>query len=167
MPLTPFHLGPALFFGLLVFSAVHLPTFFVANVLVDLEPFFVLFFRLEYPLHGFFHSLLGGSIVAVVLSLVMVKVDERIQNMMRFFKLRQKYSKRSIWLASFLGVYLHIFLDSFLYTDIKPFFPILSNPFYEGSMFTSFEIYNFCVISLFLGIGLYIYKILKHDDLTS
>jgi len=96
MPFTPFHLGPALFFGLLLFSAVHLPTFMVANVIVDIEPLLVLVFKLDYPLHGFFHSLLGGSIIAVVLSCAMVKVDKRIQKMMRFFKLKQKYSQKSI-----------------------------------------------------------------------
>ena len=162
MPFTPFHLCPALFLGLLLFSAVHLPTFLVAHVIVDLESFSVLIFRLNYPLHSFFHSLLDGSIVAVMLSLVMVKVDERIQKIMRFFKLKEEYSKRSIWLASFLGVYLHIFLDSFLYTDIKPFFPIPSNLFYDGSVFTGL-IYGLCVLSFFLGIGLYIFKIINQD----
>lgn len=162
MPFTPFHLGPAILLGLLLFSVFHLPTFLVANVTIDLEPFSVLVFQLDYPLHGFFHSLLGGSIVAAVISLVMVKLDERIQKMMCFFKLNQEHSKRSIWLASFLGVYLHILLDSFLYTDIKPFFPTLTNPFYEGSVFTSL-IYGLCMASFFLGIGWYVYKIINQD----
>lgn len=136
----------------------------VANVIVDIEPFLVLVFKLDCPLHGFFHSLLGGSIIAAILSLVMVKVDERIQKITRFFKLKQEYSQRSIWYASFLGVYLHIFLDSFLYTDIEPFFPIPTNPLYNGSMFTGFEIYGFCMISLILGIGLYVYKMMNKDS---
>ncbi len=41
MPLTPFHLGPDLFFGLLFFSYVDFPTFLVANVIVDIEPILV------------------------------------------------------------------------------------------------------------------------------
>lgn len=161
MPLTPSHLGPTLFLGLLLFSAVRLPTFLVANVIVDLELFLVLVFRLDYPLHGFFHSLLRGSIIAVILSLVMIKIDEKIQRIIRFFKLEQRFSRRSIWLASFSGVYLHIMLDSRLYTDITPFFPLDINPLYSGSMFAGFEIYGFCVNSLILEIGLYTYKQLK------
>lgn len=167
MPLTPFHLGPALFFGLLLFRKIHLPTFLIANVIVDFEPFLVLVFGLDYPLHGFFHSFLGGSIIAVILSLVMIRLDERTQRVMAFFKLRQNHSKKGIWLASFAGVYLHILLDSFLYTDIKPLFPLTANPFYIGSMFIGLEIYSFCVISFILGFALYAYTILKPHQTDS
>ncbi len=79
MPLTPFHLGPALFFGLLLFPVINLPTFLIANIIVDIEPFSVLYLGLEYPLHGFFHSFLGGSIIAIILSILMIKVDKRVQ----------------------------------------------------------------------------------------
>lgn len=163
MPLTPFHLGPALFFGLLLFSVIHLPTFLVANVIIDLEPFFVLLFQLDYPLHGFFHSLLGGSIIAVILFFIMTRFDDRIQKMMRFFKLEQEHSMRSVWLASFSGVYTHIILDSRLYTDIKPFFPLDVNPFYSGSMFAGFETYGICLVLLILSVGLYAYKLIKRS----
>ena len=163
MPLTPFHLGPALFFGLLLFSVIHLPTFLVANIIVDLEPLFVLLFQLDYPLHGFFHSLLGSSMIAVALSLIMVRFDERIQKIMRFFNLEQQFSPRSIWFASFSGVYIHIILDSRLYTDIKPFFPLDINPFYSRSMLAGFEAYGFCLVLFIFAIGLYVYKQLKYE----
>lgn len=162
MPLTPFHLGPALFFGLLFFRLIHLPTFLIANVIVDLEPFLILLLGLDYPLHGFFHSFLGGSVIAIVLSFVMIRLDEKLQRIMSLFKLEQRYSRKEIWLASFSGIYLHILLDSPLYTDIKPLFPLTVNPFYNTSMFIGFEIYGFCVISFILGIALYTYKVLKH-----
>ncbi|NOQ38614.1 hypothetical protein GQ472_07065, partial [archaeon] len=64
MPFTPFHLGPALFLGLVFFRYLNLPAFLIANVIVDVEPFVVLLFGLDYPLHGFFHSFLGGSLIA-------------------------------------------------------------------------------------------------------
>ncbi len=162
MPLTPFHLGPALFFGLLFFSVINLPTFIVASVVVDIEPFLVLFLGLDYPLHGFFHSFLGGSIIAILLSLAMIRVDKKIQKIMRFFRLGQAHSQKSIWLASFSGIYLHILLDSFLYGGIEPFFPLTANPLYNPMIPAGFEIYAFCVISFILGGFLYAYKILKH-----
>ena len=161
MPLTPFHLGPALFFGLLFFRLINLPTFLIANVVVDFEPFLVLFLGLNYPLHGFFHSFLGGAIIAIILALAMIRMNKPVQKIMSTFKLGQKYSKRSIWLASFSGIYLHILLDSILYTDIKPFFPLDTNPLYNGSMFVGFEIYSLCVILFILGLALYAYKSLK------
>ncbi len=160
MPFTPFHLGPALFIGLLLFQFIHLPAFLIANIIVDSEPFLVLFLDLHYPLHGFLHSFLGGSIVAVILSLVMIKLDKRIRELMSSFKLKQKYSHKSIFLASFLGVYLHILLDSILYTDIKPLFPLSANPFYN--LVPAGFVYAFCTILFLLGIALYAYRVLKH-----
>jgi hypothetical protein len=65
MPFTPYHLGPALFLGLLFLRFIDFPTFLIASVIMDVEPFLVLFFNLNYPLHGFFHSLLGGTLVAI------------------------------------------------------------------------------------------------------
>lgn len=102
MPFTPYHLGPALFFGLLLFRYIHFPAFLIANVIIDIEPFLVLFFNLDYPLHGFFHSFAGGSIIAIVLAFFMVKMDKYLQNPAGILKLSQDFSSKSIWLASFL-----------------------------------------------------------------
>lgn len=90
MPLTPFHLGPGLLVGLLFFSFIDFPTFLVASVIVDVEPFLVLVFNLDFPLHGFFHSFLGGTLVAFLLSLVMSRVRESLSPLLLFFKLEQK-----------------------------------------------------------------------------
>ncbi len=68
MPFTPFHLGPALLFGLVLFSYLDFPTFMVANVIVDIEPFMIIALGLDLPLHGFFHSFLGGVIVSLLLT---------------------------------------------------------------------------------------------------
>jgi len=133
MPLTPFHFGPALLVGLLLFSYIDFPTFLVANVILDIEPILVLAFNLGYTLHGFFHSLIGGTIVALVLSIVMRKVGKTFSRILSFFRLEQKTSFRNILSASLLGVYLHIFLDSRMHWDIQPFYPLEANPFLDHS----------------------------------
>lgn len=161
MPFTPFHLGPALLIGLLLFQFIHLPTFLIANIMLDFEPFLILFLGLNYPLHGFFHSFLGSSVIAIILSLLMIRINKTVQKIMSYFKLKQEYSKKSIWLAAFFGTFLHVIFDSFLYTDIKPFFPLNVNPFYASSIFTNFEVYSICVISFILGIALYVYTLIK------
>ncbi len=161
MPLTPFHLGPGLFFGLLFFRLIHLPSFLVASVIVDLEPALVLFLGLPYPLHGFFHSFLGASIAAIALSAAMIALNGKVQKAMSSLKLGQKMSKAQIFASSFLGIYLHIILDSVLYTDIRPLFPLTANPFYNSSMLAGFEIYGLCTISFILGLALYTLKVLK------
>ena len=151
MPLTPFHLGPGLLLGLLLFSYVDLPTFLVASVVIDIEPFLVLSLNLDYPVHGYLHTLLGGTIVALLLALAMRRVRGTLSPLMSFLKLEQKTSFKSIVLASVFGIYLHILLDSPLYSDIRPFYPIESNPLLGNGMFVGFEIYTLCVLSLLGG----------------
>ena len=123
MPFTPYHLGPGLIVGLLFLGFIDFPTFLVASVIVDVEPFLVLTFNLNYPLHGFFHSFLGGTLVALPLTLVMYRMRDKLSPLMSFFKLDQKVSFKSILVAALSGIYIHILLDSRIYTDIQPFYP--------------------------------------------
>ncbi len=92
MPFTPYHLGPALFLGLIFLSFIDFPTFLVASVIVDVEPFLVLILNLNYPLHGFFHSFLGGTLVAVPLALMMNRIRGRLSPLLSAFRLEQKIS---------------------------------------------------------------------------
>ncbi len=153
MPLTPFHLGPALFFGLMFFRYLNLPAFLIANVIVDIEPFLVILFRLDYPLHGFFHSFLGGSLIAFMLYLAMVRMYPRVIGVMDYFRVGQEMSRRKILLSCLFGVYLHIILDSVLYTDIMPFFPFDVNPFFGIFGLASGDIYLLCIM-MFMGGGI-------------
>ena len=160
MPFTPFHLGPGLLFGLLFLSYIDFPTFLLANVIVDVEPFLVLYFNLQYSLHGFLHSFLGGTLIAFLLAIVMSKLRNSFSPLMSFFRLEQKTSFKSILLASLFGIYLHILLDSRLYQDIKPFYPFDFNPFLSRSMFIGFfEIYGLCILSFIGGGVIYIIKL--------
>jgi len=155
MPFTPFHLGPALLFGLLFLGYVDFPPFLVASVIVDIEPFVVLTLNLDYPLHGFLHSFLGGTILAFLLAAAMSKVRSALSLLMSFFKLEQKLSFKSVLSAALFGVYLHILLDSPLYPDIRPFYPFDFNPFLSNSMFIGFEVYTLCTLSFIGGAVIY------------
>ena len=153
MPFTPFHLGPGLLFGLLLLSYIDFPTFLVASVIVDIEPFLVLTLDLNYPLHGFLHSFLGGTLLAFIIAAAMSKVRSALSPLMSFLKLEKKLSFKSILSASLFSVYLHILLDSPLYSDIRPFFPFDFNPLLSLSMFIGFDIYRLCTLS-FIGGGI-------------
>lgn len=142
---------------MLLFSYVDLPTFLVASVVVDIEPFLVLSLNLDYAVHGYLHTFLGGTIVAVLLAFAMSRIRGTLSPLMSFLKLEQKRSFKSIVLASLFGIYLHILLDSPLYSDIRPFYPIESNPLLGHGMFVGFEIYTLCVLS-FLG-GAIVYAV--------
>jgi len=161
MPYTPFHLGPALLLGLFLYNYLDFPTFMIANIIIDIEPFIILTMRLNLPLHGFFHSFLGGTIISFTLFFVILRVRKFLESLMGFFNLEQSWSQKSILASALSGVYLHIILDSRLYTDIKPFFPSTWNPFFSDSMFSGFEVYGFCMLSALAGFILLIYKIIK------
>ena len=87
MPFTPFHWGPGLLFGLLLLGYMDLPTLFVSSVIVDVEPLLVLTLNLQYPLHGYLHTFLGGTILAFVLALAMSRVRGSLEPLMSFLKL--------------------------------------------------------------------------------
>lgn len=165
MPATPFHLGPGLLVGLLLFGIIHLPTFLIASVILDLEPLSVLLFCPGCNHHGFFHSFLGGSIVAVVLGAVMLIADGKVRKIISCFKLEQKATKKNVFLAAFSGIYLHILLDSMLYSDMKPFFPLAINPFYIGTIPAFIAVYALCAVLFVAGIAFYAFKFLKNKGL--
>jgi membrane-bound metal-dependent hydrolase YbcI (DUF457 family) len=159
MPFTPFHLGPGLFLGLLLLSFLDFPTFLAANVIVDAEPLLVLVFGLDYPLHGFFHSFLGGTVVALVLALVMNRIRGTISPLLTFFRLEQQSSLRSILLASVSGVYLHILLDAMMYDDIRPLYPLEANPFLVQTALPGLWEYMFCTWCFFGTVIIYVIKL--------
>ena len=157
MPFTPFHWGPSSWIGLILFKIFDFPTLLVASVIVDIEPFCVFVFNAPWKLHGFLHSFLGGSIVAVLLAIVIYFLRNPIKKIMAVFKLSQDSSFKKILWTSFFGVYFHILLDAPLYTDIKPFYPLENNPFF--GLFSSHQIYLFCGLSFLVGILFYLVRL--------
>ena len=83
MPFTPFHLGPAFALGLLCRKYLHAPTFILANVILDVEPFLVLLLGLRYPLHGYFHTFLLALFVGLGLGYTMFLLEKFLHNFHR------------------------------------------------------------------------------------
>jgi len=79
------------------------------------------------------------------------------------FRNPQKSSFKKILFTSFVGVYFHVFLDSFLYPKMMLFYPLQGNPFINTlSTFGSYTVvYGFCSLTALLGIVSYFYKIRK------
>ena len=159
MPFTPFHLGPALVIGIILIYYIDFPTLLVASVILDIEPFFVLVLDLNYPLHGFFHSFLGGTIIILPLSFIMFKIRTFISPITDFFKLEQKSFFVNILVASVIGIYSHILLDVPLYSDIQPFFPLNFNPFLGPSALSGIITYLFCAYCFLAALILYFIRL--------
>jgi len=159
MPFTPFHLGPALVIGIIFIYYLDFPTLLVASVILDIEPFLVLILDLNYPLHGFFHSFLGGTLIILPLSYIMFKIRPILNPITDFFKLEQNSSFLNILAASVVGIFSHILLDAPLYSDIQPFFPLKFNPFLYISALPGITIYLFCVYCFIAAIMLYFIRL--------
>jgi len=162
VPFTPFHLGPALLFGLAFSSTFDLLTLLIASVIPDVEPFCILLFNLSWPSHGFFHSYVGSSILVVLVAVVVHLLRDKLTSVMLKFQVSQKSSFKKILFTSFVGVYFHVFLDSLLYRKMNPLYPLQGNPF-VGLIpnIADMAVYGFCSVSFILGIILYVYKIRK------
>jgi membrane-bound metal-dependent hydrolase YbcI (DUF457 family) len=155
MPFTPFHLGPALVIGIIFIYYVDFPTLLVASIILDIEPFLVLLLDLNYPVHGLFHSFLGGTLIILPLSFIMLKIRPFMNPITNFFKIEQNSSFVNILAASIIGIYSHILLDAPLYSDIQPFFPINFNPFLNISGLAEITTYPFCTYCFLAAIILY------------
>lgn len=156
LPFTPFHWGPSSWIGLIFFKIFDFPTLIISSVIVDIEPLYVLIFNRSLPIHGLLHTFLGGSILAILTAIICFLLKKQIKKVMKLFRLDQNTSFKKIILTSFIGVYLHILLDAFLYKDMNPFYPIIGNPFFN--LFSSFQVYLFSSLSFLIGFIIYFFK---------
>ena len=158
MPFTPFHLGPALCLGIPLRKYIHAPTFILANVILDTEPLLVLIMGINCPLHGYFHTFIAAIGVGIAFGLVMFLLERPMHPLYRKLLLEPEktFQKSQFIIAGVLGTMLHVLFDAPLYFDIKPFYPLTSNPIYGWA--SSSEIY---LLSAWMGVlGIIFYALL-------
>lgn len=159
MPLTPYHFGPHGCVALPLGRYIDVPVFMLANVAVDLEPLSVMVFKLNYPLHGYGHTILFGALVGIVLAGAAYLAKSVLESIMEVFHLKYKACIKKMLASGVLGVWLHVLTDSLIYTDIKPFFPSSANPLY--GLLSSSQVYLICTISFIPAAILYIIGIVS------
>ncbi len=123
MPITPFHFGPGAAIHALAPKQVSFLAFCVSNILIDIEP---LYFMLtdQYPLHRFFHTLIGASLIVIMTVALFIGMRAFTQRfwLPNLFQW-QELGIFAITIGAILGSYSHIVLDSFMHSDIAPFAP--------------------------------------------
>lgn len=148
MPFTPFHFGPALLFGVPLRRRLDFITFLIGNVIVDVRATLVFFGVLSGRLHGPLHTYLGASILAGVLAGGVLACARWAPGVMYKVSSRPD-SVGAVLLASLTGTWLHVTLDSILYTDIRPLAPLTVNPLYGVTSMG--VVYAGCMLALGLG----------------
>ena len=151
MPFTPFHVGPALLlYGIFVF--LDPIALIYGSILVDLEPAIVMFLRLNRPLHGFTHSILGVLLLLPIVYAVSYITRWLLPDIDLFFTSKKREFKfRLVVVSALIGSFSHIFLDSFLYPEMNLAWPL---PYWNPLLNTelSLTIYEFCSLAFIIAI---------------
>ncbi|MBI5189362.1 MAG: hydrolase [Nitrospirae bacterium] len=154
MPFTPFHFGPAACLSLPLRKRIDVPVFILANVVVDLEPLTVMTFGLDYPLHGYVHTLMFGGLIGALFGAGAFSLRTQLIKLMGLFALPYRPSIGGMILSGVLGIWFHILLDSPLYADIRPLYPLTYNPVY--GLVSGSTVYVFCAVSFVPAIMIYL-----------
>lgn len=148
MPFTPFHLGPALLFGVLLRRRLDFIPFLVGNVVVDVRAMLVFFGLLSGRLHGPLHTYLGATVLAGVLAGCVFGATRIAPGVMN----RLRSCPDSVWsvgLASVAGTWLAVTLDAILYAEMQPFAPLSGNPLH--GLTSPGVVYGGCTLALVVG----------------
>lgn len=130
MPFTPFHFGPAILVKSFVQRRFWLTSFVLANVLVDLEVLYYLRIN-QRPFHRYLHTYVGGIVLGIMAGMLMVaglrlvtKLTPADTQWKRLWTAARPGRQLidSVGAGVFGGV-SHIFLDSLLYSEMRPFWP--------------------------------------------
>jgi membrane-bound metal-dependent hydrolase YbcI (DUF457 family) len=160
MPLTPFHLGPGLFFGMLAFRFFDLTAFLLGSVILDVEPLYAFVSgKLEQP-HHYFTSFLGGILGAVLVLIILSIFKNQIKKSLGKISLSQRSSSLSIFSGALAGAWIHVILDSFMHYDVSPFWPLEGNPFLN--LISIPQIYLLCSVLGIAGLILLIVKVKRY-----
>lgn len=170
MPFTPFHFGPAFFIGILFASHVNMAAILFTSVAIDIEPIYCLASD-SCPLHGFLHTYVGTTLLSAVAVPIIYFGRKPLQKLSEHLGLKQDYSVLSIIIGTLPGGWSHIFLDSFLYPELEPFWPVTDNNPFVG-LLSSDNVYLITVLGFVGGAAIYFWKLRniirteKADSLT-
>lgn len=152
MPVTWFHLGPALMLALIF--RLNLFIVAISSIISDIEPLSVellFLFGVKslpqelYATRG--HVYLHSFIIAIIIAAVIAVVAKR------FFK----EDFRDLLASALLGIFSHVCLDSFSHEMIMPLFPLSGNPFFLAN--SEPYLTGFCLLSYFLSLKMLLPKI--------
>ena len=146
MPITPFHFGLGAAIHALAPKHVSFLAFCASNVLIDVEPLYFLLTDQD-PVHRFFHTYIGASLVAVATVLLFAScrwLASRLSLPNPF-----KWQELGLWLVTggaTAGTYSHIVLDSLMHHDITPLAPFSNaNPLLQVVSLST--LHWFCLVA--------------------
>lgn len=131
MPFTPFHFGPGLFGKSLLSRYFSWSAFIASQVVIDFETLYYMIQR-AYPIHRFFHTILGATLAGIVVGVGLVGLKSIIKTMAPqstdFIaslrpSLKAEVSSIGLLVGALIGGISHPFLDGMMHRDVRPFSP--------------------------------------------
>lgn len=132
-----------------------IPIFIGANVAIDVEPLLVTIYNLDYPAHGYCHTLLIGGLVGMLFATAAYPLRHLIGRAMDFLRLPYAPTYVKMVLSGVLGAWLHVLFDAPLHSDIRPFYPWQANPLYR--VLSQDAVYIICSACFVPALVLYFY----------
>jgi hypothetical protein len=132
VPFTPLHMGPGLAVKALCGRYFSLTVFGFSQVMIDVEPL-VRIIRGDAVLHGFTHTYLSATLIALISVIVGRPICQRLLDYFipdpnSPFLNWLRGPKTITWSAAIagavVGTYSHVFLDSIMHSDMRPFNPV-------------------------------------------
>ena len=132
--------------------------FCFAQIVTDFETIYHIL-QGEYPLHRWFHTYLGATVVAIGCVVVGRPVCQAALRtwsrwekapFKHYFAETERISVGTAVISAFIGTYSHVFLDSIMHADVVPFAPFSTrNPLY--GIIGLFTLHALCVALGALG----------------
>lgn len=154
MPFTPIHMGPGILIKTLLQSSFSLMVFGWTQIVMDIQPLVVLISG-EGHLHGFTHTYVGATLIAVFSALTGKYLSEF--GLVILGLANDKPIVIAWWvsfLSAFIGSFSHVLLDSIMHSDVEPFYPFTLANSFLGIVSVS-TLHKFCLYSGLLGSILY------------
>jgi len=158
MPVTPLHIGIP---GLISYywpKKVDIVAAIIGSVIIDMD--FFLFLLFGTPVHGYLHSFLSATFVAIALAGILYLLNPSMIKLKKWFCWETENSIKSLLTGAFIGTYSHIILDMLLYEEMNPFSPLNGNPFYApgAALPVSITVYTAAGLSTIAFLTLYAKK---------
>ncbi len=151
MPFTPFHMGPGIILKAILQGSFSLMVFGWAQIIMDIQPLVVLITG-DGHLHGFSHTYIGATLLAVFSGLSGKYLAELGLKALQIT--HQKITWWVAYLSAFIGTYSHVVLDSIMHGDVQPFYPF-SQVNDLLLIITVEQLYQLCVYSGLAGAVVY------------
>jgi len=147
-------MGPGILIKALLQGSFSLMVFGWTQIVMDLQPLVVLITG-EGHLHGFSHTYIGASILAILSALTGKYLS---QLGLVILSISKEKPIKIVWLVAFFsaftGSFSHVYLDSMMHPDVEPFFPFsLVNQFH--GMVSISTLHKICMYSGLLGATIY------------